>query len=218
MRGAGRGRGVRMGNGARGNRCRGHGGRGQRERGHDARGQAVPPGRRRGNRPYFVWQCTNVDEPPIIPFMPQWFREDHGGELPQGPAEELPPNQSGSRVRIRPTQWTITNNGQNLPPMFVNGCINNQLNAITFRGVDGNGNGNGLERTCGLYVSGSNYRITNGWRDFCQGMGIEPGFGLVLGVVDGARNIVIVQIDDHGDNENEDDEDDDNDDEENHEE
>ncbi|KAK7274505.1 hypothetical protein RIF29_15597 [Crotalaria pallida] len=89
---------------------------------------------------------------------------------------------------------------RNLPPIFVNACINNQLNTITLRGIDANGNGNGLETTCGLYVNDPNYRITNGWRDFCHGMGIEAGFGLVLGVVDEARNIVTVQIEDHGNN------------------
>ncbi|KAK7257119.1 hypothetical protein RIF29_30851 [Crotalaria pallida] len=198
----GSGHGTRGGTGhARGGR-RGRGGaaRGHAEGSSGSRGQRMATGTgRRGNKPYF--------EPPVIPFMADWVREDHGGEMPQGfTPVELPPNQSGWRVRIRPTQWTITNNGQNLPPIFVNVCINNQLNTITLRGVDENYNGIGVERTCGLYVSGSNYRITNGWRDFCQAMGIEAGFGLVLGVIDGARNIVSVEIEDKNE-ENEDDND-----------
>ncbi|KAK7243895.1 hypothetical protein RIF29_38708 [Crotalaria pallida] len=95
---------------------------------------------------------------------------------------------------------------ENLPRMFVANCLNTELNTITLRGKAGNGNGNDVEKVCGLYIGAGNHKITNTWRDFCVEMDIQVGFGLVLEVVDGARNIVFVKIKDQG--EDEDDEED----------
>ncbi|KAK7259732.1 hypothetical protein RIF29_25345 [Crotalaria pallida] len=45
--------------------------------------------------------------------MPSRLREENGGTLPDiGPEDVLPPNQSGWRQRIRPTEHTISNNIQ----------------------------------------------------------------------------------------------------------
>ncbi|KAK7269342.1 hypothetical protein RIF29_22067 [Crotalaria pallida] len=72
--------------------------------------------------------------------MPGSLREDNGGVLPPLGAEDiLPPNQSGWRQRIRPTQYTIANNLQNLPRRFVETCLNTELDTITLRGKKANG-------------------------------------------------------------------------------
>ncbi|KAK7243205.1 hypothetical protein RIF29_37995 [Crotalaria pallida] len=124
------------------------------------------------------------------------LREDNDGVLPPLGAEDvLPPNQSGWRQRIRPTQYTIANNLQNLPRRFVETCLNTELDTITLRGKKANGVA--VEKICGLYIHGGNHRIIiNQWRDFCQEMDIQAGYGLLLEVVNGAQNIVTVDIED----------------------
>ncbi|KAK7255347.1 hypothetical protein RIF29_28755 [Crotalaria pallida] len=132
--------------------------------------------------------------------MPASVREDNGGTLPpMGPEAALPPNQSGWKQRIRPTQYTIANNMQNLPRRFVTTCLNTELDTITLRGKKGNGDA--VEKVCALYIHAGNHRIMNQWRDFCQEMDIQAGYGLLLEVVNGAQNIVTVEIEDDGDDE-----------------
>ncbi|KAK7268030.1 hypothetical protein RIF29_20713 [Crotalaria pallida] len=82
---------------------------------------------------------------------------------------------------------------------FVETCLNTELDTITLRGKKANGDA--VEKVCGLYIHGGNHRIINQWRDFCQEMDIQAGYGLLLEVVNGAQNIVTVDIEDDGDDE-----------------
>ncbi|KAK7259587.1 hypothetical protein RIF29_25196 [Crotalaria pallida] len=98
-------------------------------------------------------------------------------------------NHIGRSQVITLTDYTVANNIQNIPASFVNECLNTQIDNITLRVVSNN---QFMDFQCGLYVNTNTYKISHGWRNFCEEMGFVGGNSLILNVIDGQNNIVKV--------------------------